>query len=134
MRRLWILLFVGFASFIAALVYLANTGQGGRLSSLFLWIPWHDKIGHFVLMGTLGFLAVVSFSPRLPWRRNVSSWSIIGLVLLVIGAEEWSQQFFPSREFSLYDFLFGAAGVVLLGLLADRLIGPRVTENTRPDS
>jgi VanZ family protein len=118
MRRIWTVLFLSFAIFIGALVLLKNSGNGGWFFALFESIPYHDKIGHFFLMGTLGFLAVAAVSQRLPWPPWIATSLVMVGVIAVIGLEEWSQQFFKNRSFSLLDFMFGAGGVVLLGMLA----------------
>ena len=118
MRRVWTIIFAAFALFIVTIIVLKNSGSGAWFFGLFEWIPKHDKIGHFVLMGILGFLAVAALSPDLPWRPWISSAFVVVLLLVLIAVEEWSQQLVSSRTFSGLDFLCSAAGAVSLGIVA----------------
>ena len=66
--------------------------------------PYHDKVGHFVLMGILAFLAIVSLAPRMKGDSKKAVFKITVILLLIIALEETSQYFIPSRTFSLTDF------------------------------
>ena len=123
MRRIWTIFFTGFALFIVTIIVLKNSGSGDWFFGLFEGIPRHDKVGHFVLMGILGFLAVAALSPCLPWRRWVSSAFVVALLLVIIAAEEWSQQLVSKRTFSGLDYWCSAAGAVSFGILAHVVIG-----------
>ena len=122
MRRIWTIGFTGFALFIVTIIVLKNSGSGDWFFGLFEWIPRHDKIGHFVLMGLLGFLAVAAMSPALPWRPWVSSVVVVALLLVIIAVEEWSQQLVSERTFSVLDYLCSAAGALSLGFLAHVMV------------
>ena len=124
MRRIWTIIFTGFALFIVTIIVLKNSGSGDWFFGLFEWIPKHDKVGHFVLMGILGFLAVAALSPGLPWRPWVSSAIVVVLLLAFIAAEEWSQHLVSNRTFSGMDYLCSATGAVLLGILAHVMVRP----------
>jgi len=70
-----------------------------------------DKLGHFLGLGVLSFLAV-SFFGHSSWRRTV----------LIIAAasvlEELSQGLLPARTFDLGDMAANLAGIGLFGALA----------------
>ena len=53
-ERLWRLAFWIFLGFIGLVLMLAYRG---RLPARLGQIPYHDTIGHFVLIGTIGWLA-----------------------------------------------------------------------------
>lgn len=73
-----------------------------------------DKLGHFLGLGVLSFLAV-SFFGRPSWRRTV----------LIIAAasvlEELSQGLLPARTFDLGDMAANLVGIGLGGVLAGGL-------------
>ncbi len=77
-----------------------------------------DKLGHFLGLGVLSFLAV-SFFGRSSWRRTV----------LIIAAasvlEELSQGLLPARTFDFGDMAANLAGIGLFGVLAAELVSSR---------
>ena len=101
-------------------VQLAVVLGAGVLASVG-WVPGAlfssgvDKLGHFLGLGVLCFLAV-SFFGRSSWRRTV----------LVIAAasvlEELSQGLFPARTFDFGDMAANLAGIALFGGLAVGLV------------
>jgi len=73
-----------------------------------------DKVGHFLLLGTLSLLAV-GFFGRARWLRVV-------LVLGLLSAlEEASQAWFPARTVDAGDLAANLLGIALGGLAATRL-------------
>ena len=54
----------GFILFMVMIVIIANRGEGDRWWSFIHAIPYGDKLGHVVLMGTLGLLCNLVFTPR----------------------------------------------------------------------
>jgi hypothetical membrane protein len=81
-------------------------------------------------MGILGFLAIVVFAPRLRCRPRMASLAVGGIVLALIGIEEWSQDLVSTRTCSWADFLASAAGVIVFGIAAHLFIA-RSTEIRR---
>ena len=106
-----------FTLFIALIIVLADAGKLGFLGFINS-IPYGDKAGHFLLYGILTLLLNLTFLRALPNRDPKLVAISIGLTLvLVIGAEEYSQQFFTSRTFSLLDLAFSYAGVIVFSLM-----------------
>lgn len=124
LRRLFFLmkwLAILFALLIALIIVLADTGNLGVLGFI-NQIPYGDKAGHFILFGILALLLDLTFLRSLPNRdpRLVALSS--GLILaLIIGVEEYSQQFFTSRTFSLLDLVFSYLGVIFFSWVALRI-------------
>lgn len=73
-----------------------------------------DKIGHFLLEGTLSLLAVGFFGRA----RAVRVVTILGLLSAL---EEASQAWFPARTVDAWDLTANLIGIVLGGLIATRL-------------
>lgn len=107
------LLLLVFATLIVAIIIKAN--QAGTLGAFrfLVHIPHFDKIGHFVLMGLLAFLMLQTFVPRMKADQRRSTRRIVVVLLLLIALEEGSQAFNPNRSFSIADYLFSTAGVLL---------------------
>jgi|SRR5436189_1287975 len=110
-----------FAAFIVGIIVLADRDQLGLLK-IINQIPFGDKVGHFVLYGIMTLLLDLSFIQA---RPNLSPNLLvlrIGLVLaLIIGLEEFSQRFFPSRTSDWVDLIFSYLGVTFFSWLALRI-------------
>lgn len=109
MKKLTVL----FAAFLLVIIILANAGSLGFLAFIYDF-PYGDKAGHFVLYGILSFLVNLTF---LRWNLSQRPKRIaitVSLILaLVIGLEEWSQNFFPKRSPDWVDLAFSYAGVTV---------------------
>ena len=110
-----------FTLFIILIIVLADTGNLGILH-LVNRIPYGDKAGHFILYGILTLLVNLTFFRSLPRQRSRQIAVISGLVLtLLIGLEEFSQQFFAERTFSYKDLIASYLGVIFFSWLALRI-------------
>ncbi len=79
-------------------------------------IPAGDKLGHFLLFGTLAFLAnlaVARSGVSLAWHLKITA-----LVVVVVMAEELSQIFLPHRNFDSMDLVADLAGIILFSAFA----------------
>lgn len=106
-----------FVLFIVLIIVLADMG---KLGSLFIMrLPYADKAGHFILYGILALLINLSLFRSLPLRSRKWAAVISGLTLsLLIGLEEFSQQYFANRTFSLSDLSASYLGVIVFSWLA----------------
>jgi VanZ family protein len=113
----WLTIF--FTLFILLIIVLADMG---KLSTLFITrFPYADKAGHFLLYGILALLMDLTLFRSLPLRSR--KWIAVtsGLTLaLLIGLEEFSQQYFANRTFSLSDLSASYLGVSFFSWLALR--------------
>ena len=105
-------------AFLIGLVLLADSGRADPLFALAHSVPLGDKLGHFLLMGTLSFLV------NLLQRAEVVRWGPLRLrkgsaiVLSLVTLEECSQLFFRSRSFDLVDLAADVIGIWAFGALA----------------
>jgi polysaccharide biosynthesis protein VpsQ len=107
-----------FSLFIVLIIILADQNKLGFLKVIDQ-IPFGDKVGHFVLYGTLALLLDLTFIRSLPRRSPRLVAVSIGLILAVlIGAEEFSQRYFPSRTPDLVDLTFSYLGLIFFSWLA----------------
>lgn len=110
-----------FTLFIILIIILADLGQLGFLKIL-NQIPFADKIGHFILYGILTLLLDLTFTRALPHPSRKMVILRIALILsLLIGLEEYSQQFFTKRTFDLVDLTFSYLGVIFFSWVAWRV-------------
>lgn len=118
MKRLTIL----FAAFIVALIVLADMGQLPSFLRAYERIPYGDKIGHFVLIGILSFLAVSTSLQALPHRDPKRAAAIAALTLaLVFTLEEASQGPIAGRDASWTDLFADYAGITVFSFLAYKI-------------
>lgn len=114
----WAIFFGLFLLFIIVLADIGNLGWLGRVYS----IPYGDKVGHFVLFGLLSFVVDLSLFQNRPAQDRRRLAMIASLIIItVIGLEEISQNWFPTRSADLFDWLSGCAGVILFSWLAVRI-------------
>ncbi|HEX2996783.1 MAG TPA: VanZ family protein, partial [Anaerolineales bacterium] len=97
---------------------LADTGNLGILYYINR-IPYADKAGHFILYGILTLLIDLALFRSRPVSNRTRVAVISGLILaLLIGIEEFSQQYFADRTFSLMDLSASYLGVIVFSGLA----------------
>jgi VanZ family protein len=115
----WLTLF--FTLFILLIIILADQGRLGILKVI-NQIPFGDKAGHFILYGILTLLLDLTLIRALPNRSPRLIVLSTGLVLaLIIGLEEYSQQFFAKRTYDLVDLSFSYLGVIFFSWRALRI-------------
>ena len=111
-----------FSGLLVSIIVLADLGA--IPSHLIFWndYPLGDKAGHFILFGILTLLIDLSLF------RSLRKWSprriavVAGVALaLLIRLEEYSQQFFADRTFSLLDLAASYLGVLVFSWLALRI-------------
>lgn len=110
-----------FTLFILLVIILADQGKLG-IFGVINDIPYGDKAGHFILYGILTLLLDLTLIRSLPKRSP--KWIVVfmGLVLvLIIGLEEYSQQFFAKRTYDLVDLTFSYLGVGVFSGMALRI-------------
>ena len=114
-----------FFALIILVIVLADAGRLGFLGVVYEF-RYGDKVGHFVLYGILAFLLDLTFFQALHHADQKRVAVMIGLILaLLIGLEEFSQKFLPSRSFSLMDLFAGYVGVIFFSWLALTIKNPK---------
>ena len=129
--------FAAFALFLAAMVVVADLGQGGRFWGFLRKIPLGDKLGHLGLFGVLAVLA------NLATRAASYRWGGLRIakgsfwVFAVAFVEECSQAFIPARSFDMVDLTADLLAVILASVvvlrLAPRLWEPPAAEGARAE-
>ena len=114
-----------FVLILILIVIVANLGLGPFLFPFVYYIPWGDKLGHFILMGILSFL--VNLAMGASKVRIYSKYILKGslLVLVVVTLEEFTQLFLKFRGFSMIDLISDYAGIVAFGKLAEVVVRRR---------
>jgi VanZ family protein len=114
MKRLAVL----FGVFVVGIIVLADLGLLGILRFV-NQIPFGDKMGHFILYGILTLLIDLALIRPLPSpRRRLLVFRVALILALLIGLEEFSQQFFAKRTFDLIDLAFSYLGVIFFSWAA----------------
>ncbi|MGI9457973.1 MAG: VanZ family protein [Aeoliella sp.] len=117
--RIWIyrILLALFGLFLGWVVLRANLGELPSLLRLNQHVPLGDKIGHFVLMGTLCLLANLALRTRSVELKRRQA--LVGTIVVAVGVslEELSQLAIASRSFSITDLAADYFGI----FVADRV-------------
>lgn len=117
MQKFFIVTAVIFSLFILSIIYHANTdGSMGAMIAV-RSVMHGDKIAHFFLFGTLGFVLNLAFSCK-TWRWfGISLYRGTALVLLFAVVEEFSQHFISRRNFDLLDLLADVLGLLFFAVI-----------------
>ncbi|OQX17129.1 MAG: hypothetical protein BWK76_10580 [Desulfobulbaceae bacterium A2] len=96
-------------------VVLADLGALPRVVRAVCNFPGGDKLGHFLLMGTLALLLNRALPGRKVgvWGRSFG-WGTVAVAALVV-PEEFSQLAMTQRTFSLMDLVADYLGILVLG-------------------
>jgi VanZ family protein len=113
MQRLFLTTALGFFILILWIIYLANTGQSNILFDIISYIPYGDKIGHFMLYGVLTLLANLAFAFKLFKLAVCKVYIGSTLVLIFALIEELSQHYFSTRTLDFYDLVADSLGVAM---------------------
>lgn len=108
-----------FVIFILLIVILADSGNLPRGITRLYSFSYGDKVGHFLLMGLLGFFlnrATLASHPN--DKPALVVLKVSAALAFFVAFEEISQQYFPYRTFSMVDLAFSLAGVAIFSWLA----------------
>ncbi len=107
---------LAYASTLMLLVAAAD--RGSLVTSYLAGLPAVDKVGHFLLVGLLSYLANAALGGR-RWRwRRFSLLKGSVLVGAFVAVEETSQLWLAHRSFELADLAADVAGIWVFGRLA----------------
>ncbi|HEX8772375.1 MAG TPA: VanZ family protein [Pyrinomonadaceae bacterium] len=103
---------------LSVIVFLADQKRFQPLFRRVRELPYGDKLGHLILMGTLSFLLNMALSCRWVrvWKVEILKGSLI--VAVIVTLEEFSQIFVKYRTFDLGDLFFDYVGIFFFGMLA----------------
>ena len=103
---------------LAGIILVADRKSTAYLLDFMRWIPYGDKIGHFVLMGILSYWVNILLQLRTigfgRFRYLLGSLIVLGLVTL----EEFSQLFIGGRTFDKTDLVADFLGILIFGEIA----------------
>jgi polysaccharide biosynthesis protein VpsQ len=103
---------------ILLIVILADTRRLGFIGAIYDF-PYGDKVGHFLLFGLLSLVVNLAVFEARPQAEKVRlAWGTSIVLALMIGAEEVSQRWIPSRTFSLLDLAASYLGVTVFACMA----------------
>jgi len=115
---------LAFFIFLLAVAYWADSGTMPAPLKFVSALPNGDRVGHFVLYGTLAYLVSAAFPSR---RVRVGGWQLpLGVVFAAAMAtlEEISQIFIPARTADLVDLAAGYLGILVSTLIFNRQSAP----------
>ena len=104
-------------SFICWAIVQANNGSSNIFFELISIIPYGDKLGHFILYGSLSALTVIALHYK---SLTFGSFQIpVGAIIILAIAivEEVSQLYLLHRTFDFVDIFADIAGIITFTLL-----------------
>ena len=121
MKYISVLFFI----FIVAIIVMADNGRLPHFITAIYDFPNGDKLGHFILYGLLDFFITLAFlSSHLSTPRGWATLSIGLILALLIGLEEYSQKYYPTRTFDLIDLSASYLGLLVGGWAAYKIKRP----------
>jgi VanZ family protein len=103
---------------LAGIIVLADLKGTRYLMNFVGFVPYGDKVGHFLLMGTFSLMLNLALSART--FRFLNTNFLLGtlIVLTIVTLEEFSQIFISGRTFDLTDLIADFAGIIIFGEIA----------------
>jgi len=109
-----------FTLFILVLIVWANTGNMPHALKIIYDFPSGDKAGHIILFGILSYLLNYSASSMLEGPPGSVVLRVSLFLIILVGFEEWTQQFLANRTSSWIDLAFSYSGIMIGAWLAWR--------------
>ena len=126
------LLMVTYSLVLLAIIYMADNREYETIFNHIKVVPYHDKLGHFFLMGLLSFVVNLSFSTARIRVLGVYFLKASLVIALLVTIEELSQLFISSRSFDLGDLFFDYLGIHFFGQLAFHLKNRKAIADESP--
>jgi polysaccharide biosynthesis protein VpsQ len=117
LQKIWSAVSIVFILFLGWVILRADQGSMPVLIAKIYAFPQGDKVGHFVLMGSLAFFVNLALGGRKISLFKCRLYLGSALVTLAVALEEFSQMFFRGRHSSLGDLAASIAGILLVGTL-----------------
>jgi polysaccharide biosynthesis protein VpsQ len=114
-----------FSVFFLFIVGIIVANDLGQIQSIINWVnsvPFGDKVGHTIFIGTLAYLLNYALVDR---TIKISQYKILlGCIIIAVAitAEEFSQIWIPSRTFDFLDLAANYFGITIAGWLRLRKI------------
>lgn len=110
---------------VAGIIIADNLGRFQKIIGYVNTLPFGDKWGHFIFIGTLTFLLNYALEGRMVKIGNRRV--LFGCTIVTVGItlEEISQIWIPSRTFDLVDLSANYLGIWLAGWVWWRRNSPR---------
>jgi polysaccharide biosynthesis protein VpsQ len=108
---------LAYATLLAVAVVAANSGHLPSFAQYMHDLPGGDKVLHFLMFGTLALVANLALAAS--GKRRLARAIVTGCLIAAIVAtvEEFTNQFVPSRDWSLGDLTANYLGIAVLGML-----------------
>ncbi len=103
---------------ILIILLLANFGLLAPITSTLHFIPYSDKIVHFLLIGTLALVVNYAMQCAVWHFGQVPIFKGSVIIAVLVTLEEFSQYFQPNRTFDLADLAANYAGIIVFSLLS----------------
>jgi hypothetical protein len=105
-----------------SVIILADAGKLPYLLYILNDVPFGDKLGHLILMGSLSFvLNWTALDSHSGPEFAAVIWRVSLILIVLTTVEELTQQFFPSRTLSALDLVFSYSGVAVGGRMVFRM-------------
>jgi len=129
MQKLFLSITFLFTAFLLWVIFMANTGQDIWLFELTRKVPFGDKLGHFLVFGSLTLMANLATRGKL-MRFKLGSiyWGSLS-VLIFVTLEELSQYFVATRTLDLLDYLANLLGILCFTGLSRELMRKTLFRN-----
>jgi polysaccharide biosynthesis protein VpsQ len=115
----WFLFFI-FLLFLMGIIIANDLGQMKSIINLVNSLPFGDKFGHIIFIGTLAYLLNYALADRLTKIGNYKI--LLGCLIIAVAMtiEEFSQIWIPNRTFDLMDLAANYLGISIAGWIRIR--------------
>ncbi|KJZ15233.1 vault protein inter-alpha-trypsin [Marinomonas sp. S3726] len=129
MQKLFLSITFLFIAFVLWVIFMANTGQDIWLFELTRKVPFGDKLGHFLVFGSLTLMAnLATRGKQMRFKLGSIYWGSLS-VLIFVTLEELSQYFVATRTLDLLDYLANLLGILCFTGLSRELMRKTLFRN-----
>jgi polysaccharide biosynthesis protein VpsQ len=115
----WLPFFI-FSLFITGIIVANDLGRIKSIINLINSLPFGDKLGHIIFIGTLAYLLNYALADRLIKIGNYKILLGCLIIAVTMTIEEFSQMWIPTRTFDLIDLSANYLGVSIAGWIRIR--------------
>jgi len=129
MQKLFLSITFLVIAFVLWVIFMANTGQDIWLFELTRKVPFGDKLGHFLVFGSLTLMAnLATRGKQMRFKLGSIYWGSLS-VLIFVTLEELSQYFVATRTLDLLDYLANLLGILCFTGLGRELMRKTLFRN-----
>lgn len=132
MQKFLLILTTVFTGIVFWVISIANSGSQHPLMAMLNYVPFGDKVAHFVLYGSFALLLIVASKLRFTQIGPCRIYTAALWVTCFVTIEESSHLFIDTRSFEIPDMIMNMLGIVTACLCARTVSEKLIKKSSTP--